>query len=124
MHITLQVLRHDPTSRLLLVAPSNLAADLLAQRLMRAGRPRSELLRVCAFSRPYEDLPEDLREVTLWDDAVGAFRLPELREVTANRIRVIVVTALMAGKVSTSCIAVVIFNELQWQPLALTTLGV
>lgn len=96
----LQVLRYHPTSRLLLVAPSNLAADLLAQRLIKAGRPKSELLRVCAFSRPREDLPAELDDVTLWDERVGAFRLPELQEVTANRIRVVVVTALMAGKVS------------------------
>eukprot|EP00878_Enallax_costatus_P003269 GHUV01003472.1.p1 GENE.GHUV01003472.1~~GHUV01003472.1.p1 ORF type:complete len:563 (+),score=190.19 GHUV01003472.1:2226-3914(+) len=93
-----QVLRKVEGSRLLLVAPSNLAADLLAQRLIKAGRPKSEILRVCAFSRPREDLPKDLEDVTLWDDSVGAFRLPELPEVVANRIRVVVVTALMAGK--------------------------
>jgi hypothetical protein len=43
-----QVLRLLPLSRLLLVAPSNLAADLLAQRLLGSGRPQSEMLRVRA----------------------------------------------------------------------------
>lgn len=43
-----QVLQLLPLSRLLLVAPSNLAADLLAQRLLGSGRPQSEMLRVRA----------------------------------------------------------------------------
>lgn len=40
------MLRLLPQSRLLLVAPSNLAADLLAQRLLESGRPKSEMMRV------------------------------------------------------------------------------
>jgi hypothetical protein len=43
-----QVLRLQPSSRVLLMAPSNNAADLLAQRLLAAGRPRSEMARVHA----------------------------------------------------------------------------
>jgi hypothetical protein len=44
--VVVQVLRLLPQSRLLLVAPSNLAADLLAQRLLESGRPKSEMMRV------------------------------------------------------------------------------
>lgn len=63
-----QVLRLLPDSRLLLAAPSNLAADLLALRLLQSGRPKSEMLRVCAYSRPKEDLMPGLEDVTSYDD--------------------------------------------------------
>lgn len=93
----LQLLALQPSSCLLLVAPSNLAADLLALRLLQSGRPASEMLRVCAFSRPYEDLLPGLEGVVLYHN--GAFQLPSLQQLTANRLRVVVVTALMAAKV-------------------------
>jgi len=93
----LQLLALQPSSRLLLVAPSNLAADLLALRLLQSGRPASEMLRVCAFSRPYEDLLTGLEGVVLYHN--DAFQLPSLQQLTANRLRVVVVTALMAAKV-------------------------
>lgn len=54
---------------------------------------------MCAFSRPKEDLLPGLENVTLWDDSTSAFQLPSLQQLTANRIRVVVVTALMAAKV-------------------------
>jgi hypothetical protein len=57
------------------------------------------LSQVCAFSRPKEDLLPGLENVTLWDDSTSAFQLPSLQQLTANRIRVVVVTALMAAKV-------------------------
>lgn len=101
--VAVQVLKLLPDSRLLLVAPSNLAADLLAERLLGSGCPPSEMLRVCAFSRPKEDLLPALERVmelvTLWDDRTQAFQLPSLQQLTANRVRVVVVTALMAAKV-------------------------
>ncbi|PNH11314.1 putative helicase [Tetrabaena socialis] len=46
-----QVLRVLPASSLLLVAPSNSAADQLFQRLRDAGHPLSEMLRICAYTR-------------------------------------------------------------------------
>ncbi len=46
-----QLLRSNPSARLLMVAPSNSAADQLMQRLIAAGHPNSELFRVCAFTR-------------------------------------------------------------------------
>lgn len=57
------------------------------------------MLRVCAFSRPKEDLLAGLEGVTLWDNAMSAFQLPSLERVTANKVRVVVVTAVMAAKV-------------------------
>uniref|UniRef100_A0A383WFR0 RNA helicase n=1 Tax=Tetradesmus obliquus TaxID=3088 RepID=A0A383WFR0_TETOB len=125
-----QVLKLLPSSRLLLVAPSNLAADLLAQRLLAAGRPKSEMLRICAFARPKEDLPPELLEVTCWDDAECAFKLPALAEVTASRKRVVVVTALMAGKLHALGVPAGHFSHIMFdeaghaeEPLALCALA-
>lgn len=91
-----------------MVAPSNLAADLLAERILDSGRPASEVRRVCAFARAKEDLPAKLEGITYWDDRLQAFRLPSLQEITASRIRVVVVTALMAAKVNTLAITYLI----------------
>ncbi|GLC44474.1 Helicase MOV-10 [Pleodorina starrii] len=70
-----QLLLTRPSSRLLLVAPSNSAADLLIQSLSatsggaanrtmtrRLGPGGCLLMRLCAYSRPLEDLPKDLRD--------------------------------------------------------------
>ncbi len=92
-----QVLRVYPSSKLLLAAPSNDAADLLALRLLGAGRPKSEILRINAYQRGKEALHEKLMDVSTWDDGDGAFRLPERGEI--ERKRVVVVTCLMAAKV-------------------------
>jgi hypothetical protein len=57
------------------------------------------MLRVCAFSRPREDLLPGLEKVTLWDSGSCAFQLPSLEKVTGSRVRVVVATAVMAAKV-------------------------
>ncbi|GFH23367.1 C2H2-type domain-containing protein, partial [Haematococcus lacustris] len=92
-----QVFKLDPNSRLLLCAPSNSAADLLAQRVMDKG-----LLRVCAFSRPVEDLPIALKPVSNWREAnreeAGAFAMPDKERIMDKYIRVVAVTCLMAAK--------------------------
>lgn len=48
-----------PFARVLLLAPSNTAADQLAVRLMGpgGGQPRSALLRVNAYQRAHSDVP-------------------------------------------------------------------
>jgi hypothetical protein len=65
------------------------------------------MMRICAFSRPAEDLPAELHDVANWDiperarkPGRGTFELPLLAAVTRGWVRVVVVTALMAGKVS------------------------
>lgn len=62
---------------------------------------------MCAFSRPEGDLLPGIKDIALYGtvtDSLGnstkAFSLPSLQQVTANKVRVVVVTALMAAKVS------------------------
>eukprot|EP00775_Hariotina_reticulata_P012972 gene12972-13101_t len=122
--------RQLPTARLLLVAPSNLAADLLADRLLSAGCPPSSMLRVCAFSRPKEDLKPELLKVTKWDDVNSCFRLPQLDEVLNCRIRVVVVTPLIAAKLHALGVPAGHFSHIMFdeaghaeEPLALCALA-
>ena len=46
-----QILMQDPNARILACAPSNSAADLLADRLKQQGTPASEMFRLNAPTR-------------------------------------------------------------------------
>ncbi|KAG2433768.1 hypothetical protein HXX76_008129 [Chlamydomonas incerta] len=96
-----QLLHAAPAAVLLAVAPSNSAADQLMQRLLAAGRPRSEMMRVCAYTRPEKDLPPDLAALRgtpqlNWNEAAGAFLLPGKQQLTRPGLRVVVCTCAMA----------------------------
>ncbi|KXZ53358.1 hypothetical protein GPECTOR_7g1254 [Gonium pectorale] len=97
-----QLLRASTAHSLLLVAPSNSAADQLFSRLVVAGRPLSEMLRVCAYTRPLSDLPPDLARMVgepqlNWDDRTGAFMLPSKDRLAKERLRVVVTTCATAA---------------------------
>ena len=97
-----QVLRSNPNAIIILAAPTNSAADLLAERILDAGRPPSELLRVQAYSRDKDLVPLKLLEdqcMSNWDDVAGAFVLPHKSIIMARGKRVVAVTCAMAGKV-------------------------
>ncbi|KAG2483250.1 hypothetical protein HYH03_017848 [Edaphochlamys debaryana] len=102
VEVAVQLLRADPSSCLLLVAPSNSAADQLMERLLGAGRPLSELLRVCAYTRDPEDLPPDLlrlkgsRQLN-WDEGLGAFALPSKERLAERGLRAIAATCATAA---------------------------
>ena len=96
-----QVLRTSPSSRVLVCAPSNSAADLLALRVLgpTGGRPKSEMLRVNAYQRSRADVPPELQEVSPYDAAADAHVLPSVAMLTKPLVRVVVCTCLMAAKV-------------------------
>lgn len=92
-----QVLRLVAGARLLLAAPSNSAADLLAQRLLASGAQRSRLLRVHAYQRPYSDVAAaDLMDCSNWSASENAFLLPEAPAICSKQV--VVTTCLMAAK--------------------------
>ena len=97
----MQVLRTSPSSRVLVCAPSNSAADLLALRVLgpTGGRPKSEMLRVNAYQRSRADVPPELQEVSPYDAAADAHVLPSVAMLTKPLVRVVVCTCLMAAKV-------------------------
>ncbi|KAI0777345.1 P-loop containing nucleoside triphosphate hydrolase protein [Trametes elegans] len=82
----LQVLRTQPNARILACAPSNSAADLIAQRLNSLST--SELFRCNAFFRDRLGLPEDLAAYSLYRD--GHFSLSSVE--TLKTYKVVVTT--------------------------------
>ena len=95
----IQVLRATPSSRVLICAPSNSAADLLALRVLAGGRPSSEMLRINAYQRSRAEVPPGLQGVSPYDEASDAHILPSASAMTRPLVRVVVCTCLMAAKV-------------------------
>ena len=62
--------KKDPSANLLLVAPSNSAADQLALRML-ATTPKTTLLRVNAYQRHLQDLPDSLKVCADGREVVG-----------------------------------------------------
>lgn len=93
-----QVLRTDPNARILACAPSNDAADVVAQRIhrIRANQQR-EMIRVYAFSVDAKRIPGDIPlEMTNRVPGSNNFALPSPSELKDKRL--VVSTLLMAGK--------------------------
>lgn len=86
-----QILLMDRNSRILACAPSNSAADIIAERLRDIGK--SELFRLNAYSRPIEHLPKSLLGFSLEEG--GAFRVPDINVL--EKYRVIVSTCASAS---------------------------
>eukprot|EP00983_Pelagomonas_calceolata_P004966 162497-Pelagomonas_calceolata.AAC.1 len=70
-----QVLKRDPATRILVTAPSNWAADLLATRMIGKFGPCAQyMMRISAYSRSYNDVdPLLLRpnDCCNWDEEGG-----------------------------------------------------
>lgn len=68
----IQILRGNPEAKLLVVAPSNPAADTLASRLAKT-LTRHEMFRLCSPARTFAEVPDDVssirgpeQSVTMW----------------------------------------------------------
>ncbi|XP_074646700.1 RNA helicase Mov10l1-like [Tubulanus polymorphus] len=84
----LQIFCHVSGSRVLACAPSNSAADLLAERLILSGKiKQGDLIRLNAFSRGVENIPEVVQSYSSTGDDL------EL----AARYRIIICTCTTAG---------------------------
>ncbi|KAG8954837.1 hypothetical protein FRC04_010319 [Tulasnella sp. 424] len=87
-----QVLAKNPNARILACAPSNSAADLIAQRLTSLGRNR--LFRMNAPSRFTNRLPDDLRDF-VYKDRDGYFTVQGAQHL--KQFSVVVSTCLSAS---------------------------
>lgn len=87
-----QILTANPNSRILACAPSNSAADLLAQKLMRLGS--SVVFRLNSIVRNVEDLPKTLKPFCLINENT-VFAVPQAEELA--KYRVVVSTCLSGG---------------------------
>ncbi|KAF6753774.1 RNA helicase [Ephemerocybe angulata] len=84
-----QLLDKDENIRILACAPSNSAADLLAQRLSNRGP--SVVLRLNSMTRRYNDLPPNLREFSCINSN-KVFAMPPIEDIL--KYRVVVATCL------------------------------
>jgi len=85
-----QILDRDPTARILACAPSNSAADLIADRLKHFGVAASQMFRLNALTRPVESLSKALADCVR---KVGnVFVVPPVEEI--RKFRVIVATCI------------------------------
>ncbi|KAG8926685.1 hypothetical protein FRC01_008506 [Tulasnella sp. 417] len=87
-----QVLRKNPNARILACAPSNSAADLIAQRLTSLGREK--VFRMNAPSRFSNRLPDDLRDF-VYKDRDGYFSVQGAQHL--RQFSVVVSTCLSAS---------------------------
>lgn len=87
-----QLLDKNPDVKILACAPSNSAADLIAERLTVLGP--SQLFRLNAASREYKTLPSGLRDFSLVNGN-NVFAIPSLERMQS--FRVIVSTCISGG---------------------------
>uniref|UniRef100_A0A3P9P524 RNA helicase n=1 Tax=Poecilia reticulata TaxID=8081 RepID=A0A3P9P524_POERE len=89
-----QVIKADPSARILACAPSNSACDLLCERL-KPHMSTFELYRMYASSRDPNSVPKDLRKYCNWDEKQDCFVFPE-KEILMQ-YKVMVTTLFTAG---------------------------
>ncbi|KAK0191959.1 P-loop containing nucleoside triphosphate hydrolase protein [Armillaria mellea] len=87
-----QLLQRHPEAHILACAPSNKAADLIAQGLMHLGP--MNVFRLNAMSRKYSDLPKTLHKFSLINGNL-TFAMPVLEDVVDRRV--VVCTCISAG---------------------------
>src|ERR1700727_2724573 len=88
-----QLLGRDPNTRILACAPSNSAADQIAEKLSVIGK--TNLFRLNALSRKYDEkFPEQLKPFSLLNGDL-VFAIPEV-EILRN-YRVVVSTCISGG---------------------------
>ncbi|NWS75650.1 SDE3 helicase, partial [Crotophaga sulcirostris] len=82
-------------ARILACAPSNSAADLLCQRLLKDFAPRY-IYRLIASSRSYQDVPADIRPCCNWDERQSCYVYPSKKHLGCYRI--LITTLVTAGR--------------------------
>ncbi|KAM9596015.1 LOW QUALITY PROTEIN: helicase MOV-10 [Morphnus guianensis] len=82
-------------ARILACAPSNSAADLLCQRLIKDIPPRY-VYRLIASSRSYQEVPADIRPCCNWDDEQSCYVY--LSKEHLGRYRILITTLVTAGR--------------------------
>ncbi|KAM9268311.1 LOW QUALITY PROTEIN: helicase MOV-10 [Morus bassanus] len=82
-------------ARILACAPSNSAADLLCQRLIKDIAPRY-VYRLIASSRNYQEVPADIRPCCNWDNEQSCYVYPSKEHLRCYRI--LITTLVTAGR--------------------------
>ncbi|XP_014803947.1 PREDICTED: putative helicase MOV-10 [Calidris pugnax] len=86
-------------ARILACAPSNSAADLLCQRLIKDIAPRY-VYRLIASSRNYQEVPADIRPCCNWDEGQSSYVYPSKEHL--GRYRILITTLVTAGRLASA----------------------
>lgn len=90
-----QTAMHDPSCKILICAPSNAATDLIVERLIPSFG-KTDMIRLVAFSRDKDTVPEAILPFTSFDNEDNSFVTPPPDEI--KKFKVVVVTLTMGGK--------------------------
>eukprot|EP00026_Physarum_polycephalum_P000193 Phypoly_transcript_00193.p1 GENE.Phypoly_transcript_00193~~Phypoly_transcript_00193.p1 ORF type:complete len:940 (+),score=127.19 Phypoly_transcript_00193:1526-4345(+) len=91
-----QIYRKKEPVRILACAPSNTAADLIAQRLLTQGVQKMDIYRFNAFNRSREDVPEEVMGISSYNPETGTFE--QLLKADITKKRIVVSTCINAGQ--------------------------
>ncbi|KAM4795734.1 putative helicase MOV-10 [Rhinophrynus dorsalis] len=90
-----QVLKCIPNSHVLACAPSNSAADLLCERLIKHVKQR-DIYRIVASSRDFRTVPENIKACCNWDSSNECYIYPSKYDL--KKYKVIIATLVTAGR--------------------------
>ncbi|XP_064589098.1 helicase MOV-10 [Zonotrichia leucophrys gambelii] len=82
-------------AHILACAPSNSAADLLCQCIIKDIAPQ-HVYRLIASSRSYREVPTDIRPCCNWDDEQSSYVYPSKKRL--SHYRIIITTLVTAGR--------------------------
>uniref|UniRef100_A0A8D2NDG8 RNA helicase n=1 Tax=Zonotrichia albicollis TaxID=44394 RepID=A0A8D2NDG8_ZONAL len=82
-------------AHILACAPSNSAADLLCQCIIKDIAPQN-VYRLIASSRSYREVPTDIRPCCNWDDEQSSYVYPSKKRL--SHYRIIITTLVTAGR--------------------------
>ncbi|NWV38852.1 SDE3 helicase, partial [Grantiella picta] len=82
-------------AHILACAPSNSAADLLCQRLIKDIAPQN-ISRLIASSRNYREVPTDIKPCCNWDEQQSSYVYPSKEHL--RHYRIIITTLVTAGR--------------------------
>lgn len=92
-----QVAKRDPDCHILACAPSNTAADLIAERLLHHVQP-GKMFRMFAMSRPAITIKDDIKKISNYDDYNRTFYYPSKEDLMGYQI--IITTLTTAGRLA------------------------
>ncbi|XP_033744522.1 putative helicase MOV-10 [Pecten maximus] len=83
--------------RILACAPSNSAADLIATRLLKIHViPKNDIIRLNAFSRSWDSIPSEVKEISNYDRSTCQYFYPG--QETIQEYKIIICTLVTAGR--------------------------
>lgn len=80
------ILGKQPSSKILVCAPSNPASDHICEQLAKLGVKTNEMFRLVAFMRDPRLIPGGIKQYTLQDAVTQGFQVPPLQELRAKRV--------------------------------------